>query len=218
MADVHLPPGIRGFVFDVGETLVDESRAWSESAREAGFTPFTLMGVIGAMIARGEDHRAAWEMLGSTRPRGSHNITSADLYPDALDCLRAVKRAGLVVGIAGNQPAGAVAELQTLGFRADFVASSTGWQVSKPSHEFFAKLICAARLDAHEILYVGDRLDNDVLPARSAGLRTALIRRGQWGYLHSRLPESKLADLQLDSLADLTIALTGHQGPHAAQA
>ncbi|MEV7971425.1 HAD hydrolase-like protein [Sphaerisporangium sp. NPDC088356] len=34
-----------------------------------------------------------------------------------------------------------------------------------------------------EIVYVGDHRDNDILPAKAAGLRTALIRRGPWGHL-----------------------------------
>lgn len=200
---------MRALVFDVGETLVDESRVWSDQARKAGVTPFALMGVIGALIERGEDHRSAWDILGVSRPATPRDITSADIYPDVLDCLQAARLAGLIVGIAGNQPVGAVAQLRALGFGADFVASSAEWNVAKPSPEFYARLTRTAGVGAHEVMYIGDRLDNDILPARSAGLRTALIRRGPWGYLHSRRPESKVADLQLDSLVDLTTALTG---------
>ncbi|WP_066897444.1 HAD family hydrolase [Mycolicibacterium houstonense] len=207
MGGLQLPADVRALVFDVGETLVDESRTWSDQARQAGVTPFTLMGVIGALIERGEDHRAAWDMLGIRRPTTPPTITTADLYPDALACLRAARSAGLIVGVAGNQPAGAVEQLATLGFGADFVASSAEWNVSKPSAEFFTRLTRAAHLDACQIMYIGDRLDNDILPARSAGLRTALIRRGPWGHLHARYPEATLADLQLDSLARLTETL-----------
>lgn len=210
MGDLQLPAGVRALVFDVGETLIDESRAWSDRAREAGVTPFALMGVIGALIECGEDHRSAWEILGISSPTTPFNITSADLYPDALGCLKAAKRAGLVVGIAGNQPAGAVAQLRNLGFGADFVASSAEWNFSKPSTEFFTRLTRAAQLDAHQVMYIGDRLDNDILPARSVGLRTALIRRGPWGYIHARRPEAEVADLQLNSLAQLTTALDRH--------
>lgn len=37
-----------------------------------------------------------------------------------------------------------------------------------------------AGVGAGAILYVGDRLDNDILLARDAGMRTAFIRRGPW--------------------------------------
>jgi hypothetical protein len=41
-------------VFDVGETLVDETRAWSEQADAAGVPRLTLFGALGALIERGE--------------------------------------------------------------------------------------------------------------------------------------------------------------------
>jgi HAD superfamily hydrolase (TIGR01509 family) len=208
MRNIFLPAGIRGVVFDVGETLVDETRAWTTQAQRAGVTPFTLMGVLGALIERDEDHQHVWDVLNVHRPAGSSQIEEIDLYPDALPCLQAAKTAGLVVGIAGNQPADAEAQLRAAGFEADFIVSSMSWGVEKPSAEFFSRVIRSAKLDAEAILYVGDRLDNDVLPAREAGMRTAHVRRGPWGYLHAQRPEAELADTCIDSLAELTAAWT----------
>lgn len=201
-----MPADVRAVVFDVGETLVDESRAWTALAERAGVTPFALMGLLGALIARDEDHRGVWDLLGVERPAEAPLIERTDLYPDALACLRAVREAGLLVGIAGNQPAGVEAQLRDAAFDADFIASSAAWGVAKPSAEFFSRTVATAQLDAGQILYVGDRLDNDVLPAREAGMRTALVRRGPWGYLHAQRPEAALADLRIDSLAELTMA------------
>jgi HAD superfamily hydrolase (TIGR01509 family) len=205
---VRIPAGVQVIVFDVGETLVDESRAWMVQAKRAGVTPFALMGTLGALIAQGKDHRGVWDVLGVERPAEPPSIDQADLYPDALSCLRAARDAGLVVGIAGNQPACVETQLRGLGFDADFIASSAAWGVAKPSAEFFSRIIQAARVDASEILYVGDRLDNDILPARAGGMRTAFIRRGPWGYLHAQHPDVDLADMRLQSLAELTTAFT----------
>jgi FMN phosphatase YigB (HAD superfamily) len=36
----------------------------------------------------------------------------------------------------------------------------------------------AAPCQAEEILYVGDRMDNDIRPTAEVGMKTALIRRG----------------------------------------
>lgn len=195
-------------MFDVGETLVDESRMWAERARYAGTTPFTLMGTLGALIERDEDHRQVWQRLGLEAPASSPPITSIDLYPDAVECLQAARAAGFVVGIAGNQPAGAVAGLSSLGFEADFVASSAGWRVEKPSPAFFERVVREAGVTPGEVLYVGDRLDNDVLPAGAAGLRTVLLRRGPWGHIHAGRPQASVADLRLDSLDELAEQLT----------
>lgn len=58
-------------------------------------------------------------------------------------------------------------------------------------------------MPARAILYVGDRLDNDVVPARAVGMRTAFLRRGPWGYIHAQLPQAALADVQVNSLDEL---------------
>jgi FMN phosphatase YigB (HAD superfamily) len=55
-----------------------------------------------------------------------------------------------------------------------------------------------------EILYVGDRLDNDIRPAADLGLRTALIRRGPWGIIQQGDPEAdRVPTMRIDSLAEL---------------
>lgn len=194
--------GVRAIVFDVGETLVDESRAWSEAAQQVSLTPFTLMGALGSLIAERRDHREVWGILG-VEPPTPPDIKPEDLYEDALPCLSAARAAGLVIGVAGNQPRGMELSLAASAVEADFIASSASWGVSKPSGEFFDRVVEAAGCSADEILYVGDRLDNDVLPAREAGLRTAFIRRGPWGYLHALWPEAELADYRIDSLREL---------------
>ena len=206
MTAFRLPAGIRAVVFDVGETLVDETHAWTIQAERAGITPFTLMGLLGALIARDEDHRRVWDLLGVERPAAPPPMERADLYPDALGCLRTASQAGLLIGVAGNQPAGVEAQLRDAGFNADFIASSAAWGVMKPSAEFFSRIVDTAKVDAGQILYVGDRLDNDVLPAGEAGMRTAFVRRGPWGYLHAQRPEIELADIYVDSLAELAMA------------
>ena len=46
-------------MFDIGEALVDETRAWGLVARAARVPTRTLFGALGVVIARGEDHREA---------------------------------------------------------------------------------------------------------------------------------------------------------------
>lgn len=201
--DQQLPGGIEVVVFDVGETLVDETRMWTQLAVAAGVAPFTLMGVIGALIERGEPHHKAWDMLGVAAPPGAADIRSTDLYPDVLDCLAAVQGANYAVGIAGNQPAGAARCLRGLGCDVDFIASSAVWGLSKPAAGFFSQIADTCGAEPHEILYVGDRLDNDIVPAAKVGFRTAWLLRGPWGHIHSRRPETSLADLRVESLTEL---------------
>lgn len=203
---------IRCVVFDVGETLVDETRMWSELAQRLGVTPLTLSGALGALIATGRDHGDLWDVLGVDRPAFGVDPGHGELYADALECVAAVRRAGLTVGVAGNQPATVGRVLAAAGLDADFVASSAVWGVAEPDPAFFVRLIAEAHVPAERILYVGDRLDNDVLPARAVGMRTVFIRRGPWGYLHALKDEAALADLRVDSLHELAILLGADRG------
>ena len=57
------------------------------------------------------------------------------------------------------------------------------WGVEKPATAFFDRVVVAGGRPADQVLYVGDRLDNDIRPAQEAGMATALIRRGPWGYI-----------------------------------
>jgi FMN phosphatase YigB (HAD superfamily) len=204
---------IRCVVFDVGETLVDETRMWTGLAQQVGVTPFTLCAVVGAVIAAGKDHHHAWEILGVDAPVGGLNPALGQLYPDALECVATARCLGMIVGVAGNQPAGIEQMLCSAGLEVDFLASSAVWGVAKPDPAFFDRLISEAGVPGECILYVGDRLDNDVLPARAAGMRTALVRRGPWGHLHSLQDAAALADVRVDSLSDLSALMCTEWGP-----
>ncbi len=210
---------IRAVVFDVGETLVNEERHWGEWADWLGVTRFTLFGALGAAIERNEHH---WTIFQDVKPGVDREAALAkrqaagwryrfepgDFYPDAMPALRACRAAGWRVGLAGNQPEEAEGALIAAGAPADFIASSAGWGVEKPSPAFFAKVVEGAGLPAHQIAYVGDRLDNDVLPAKAAGMTAVFLRRGPWGVIHARRPEATQADLRLESLDALVPALT----------
>src|SRR5205814_1464886 len=80
--------------------------------------------------------------------------------------------------------------LGDLGVAADFVGSSAEWGVWKPSPLFFARVAEEAGCRPSEIAYVGDRVDNDVVPAATAGMVAVFLRRGPWALLHAHRPEA----------------------------
>ncbi len=190
---------IRAVFFDVGETLVDETRFWGEIADAAGVPRFTFFGVLGGLAARGESHRRVFELLG-VDPPVSAGFRTEDLYADALPCLRELRGRGYLLGAVGNT--GVQVEAMLAGL-VDVVGSSERWRVEKPSPEFFARLVGEAGCAAGEVAYVGDRVDNDVLPALAAGMVAVHLRRGPWGYLHDAPAEA----IRVDSLAELPAAL-----------
>ncbi|MCL2593907.1 MAG: HAD family hydrolase [Promicromonosporaceae bacterium] len=224
---------VKCVVFDVGETLIDESRLWLRWAGRLRVTPHTLLGLIGACAQRGLNveaalqlavpgldvraEEAAWERDDPDGLRGSFD--AEDLYPDVFPALTALRVAGYRIVIAGNQPAAALARLQAMNLPVDAMQNSAELGFEKPDPGFFAAVAALAGVAPAEIAYVGDRLDNDVLPALAAGMRPVLIRRGPYGYLHATRPE--LAETRtpvIDSLLELPTLVSRAIGPNMTQA
>jgi len=206
---------VKAVVFDVGECLVDETREYHAWADWLGVPRHTFSAVFGAVIARGLDYRETFQVFSPGFDLAVERVKRADagqpeyfgnddLYPDVRLSLSALQAAGLWVGIAGNQTARAGRILRSLNLPADMIATSDDWQVEKPDTGFFAAIERSAPVIANEILYVGDRLDNDITPAHAQGFQTALIQRGPWGIVQQNDPRADaIATMRIDSLAQL---------------
>ena len=197
-------------VFDVGETLVDETGLWTGWARVLGVPAFTLFGVLGGLAARVEDHRKFLSLLGfEAVPGPDWVLTEADLYPDARPCLQALRDDGWRVVVGGNQPAQVQRLVEELGLAVDLVISSGGLGAEKPDPRFFSLVAEAAGVDVSDCVHVGDRVDNDVIGARAAGMLPVHVRRGPWGVLHGDDPT---VELQVRSLLELPSLLRSLRG------
>lgn len=197
---------LKAVVFDVGETLVDEERWWRRLADHGGLQPHVVWAALGVTIARGEEHTALWGHLGVERPTGWYEepYSLEDLYPDALDCLHRTRELGFRTGIVGNQTEALEAWARDSALPADVISSSASLGVRKPDPAFFQAIVDLMGCAPGEVAYVGDRVDNDVLPAAAAGMVAVHIRRGPWGRLQRTPPEATLA---LDDLAALSESL-----------
>ena len=213
--------------FDVGETLVDETELVGRWADRLGVPRLTFFATFGAVLARAgaalqvtRDRPVLREVLRLVRPdldfaaavRGFRSDAEQvfgvdDLYPDALPCLLAVRARGYRVGIAANQPAPAGGVLRRTGLPFEWLLISELEGVSKPDPAFFERILHVSGLPPAAIAYVGDRVDNDVVPAVRAGMTAVHVRRGPWGVLQAEWPEASLASLRLASLAELPARL-----------
>jgi FMN phosphatase YigB (HAD superfamily) len=206
---------IEAVVFDVGETLLDDTAEWAAWADWLKVPRHTLSALIGALTAAGRDNAEAFEYLrpgvdiGVERQRredagkGEH-ITESTLYPDVQPALTQLRSAGLWIGVAGNQTARAAELLRALDLPVDAIATSGEWGTAKPSHEFFDRVVAMTGKPADRVLYVGDHRDNDIVAGSAAGLATVLIRRGPWGHLWADDPLVKQHALTVvNSLHDL---------------
>lgn len=206
-------------LFDVGETLVDETRQWEGWARWLGVPAPRLFAALRTTIERGAHHQEVFDLVGcpgldvaaERRARleagDPDEFDERDVYPDAHRCLAALAEGGLAVGLAANQPADREAVLRRIFPEVDVVALSGALGVEKPSRGFFRRALDLLGSDPQETAYVGDRLDNDVLPALEAGMVGVHLRRGPWAAIHARLPEAERATIRVDDLEELPSAL-----------
>ncbi len=203
--------GPRWVVLDVGETLVDETRVWSVWADQLGITRLTFMATLGAVIAEGGQHHDLFSRFGIGDWRSwAHSVETAyggfqpiDLYPDAIRAMDSLRAQGYRLAVIANQPAQRTAELRALGVEAEVMGMSAEMGVSKPAPEFFAQVLQLIGSPApSDVAYVGDRVENDVIPAIAAGMRAVWIRRGPWGAIQ-QLPDGVRPAMSVTSLDEL---------------
>jgi HAD superfamily hydrolase (TIGR01549 family) len=208
---------VSAVVLDVGETLIDETRIFCRWADRLGVPRGTFLGLVGACAATDRPLEHAFELArpgfdvpteiarwAAEDPEGlRENFDADDLYDDVRPALSALRAAGYAVVVAGNQPPRARQALEAMDLPVDSIRTSDEWGVEKPDPAFFARVAELTGVPPSDIAYVGDRLDNDVLPAAAAGMRPVLIRRGPWGYLHAARPEAARADV-VDTLHELS--------------
>ncbi|QNP65996.1 HAD family hydrolase [Streptomyces genisteinicus] len=211
---------IRAVVFDVGECLVDETREYGTWADWLGVPRHTFAAMFGAVIAQGRDYRdvfqefsPGFDLYEQREARAAagrpETFGEEDLYPDVRECLRSLRADGLWLGIAGNQTVRAGTILGKLFTNdVDLIGTSDDWGASKPDPEFFRRVAEVVPFANDEILYVGDRLDNDLRPAVQAGMETALVHRGPWATIQWNDEEAvKLPTFRVESLTELAPAV-----------
>lgn len=216
---------IRAVVFDVGECLVDETREYGTWADWLGVPRHTFAAMFGAVIAQGRDYREVfqefrpgfdlYEQRDARAAAGQPEyFDESDLYSDVRPALAQLRGAGLWLGIAGNQTVRAGAILRGLFTKdVDLIGTSDDWGASKPDLLFFERVADAVPFENDQLLYVGDRVDNDLRPATAAGMHTALVRRGPWATIQWNTVEAReLPTFRIDSLCELPEAIAKFNG------
>ena len=199
-------------VLDIGEVVIDETRVWTVWAELLGVSPGTLMAVLGAAVSQGGDHADAfphvapnveWSELEDEHEARYGGFRADDVYADVVPTFSALRAQGLRVVLAGNQPRRRAAQLQALNLPVDDLVTSDELGAEKPDPAFFTAVLARLGIDdPARVLYVGDRLDNDVIPAGEAGFATCWLTRGPWGQLQE-LPDDVAPDLVLEGLGEL---------------
>jgi putative hydrolase of the HAD superfamily len=100
-------------------------------------------------------------------------------FTDVRPALRALRSAGVKTAVVSNWDASLESVLIELGLRAelDAVVSSGAFGAAKPDPGIFAEALRRVGAAPDQALHVGDRLDEDVIGARAAGIEPVLLVR-----------------------------------------
>ncbi len=199
--------GIRWIFFDVGTTLVDETKAYERRIEETvagtdiSFEEFQEKRKFFAQQnLRGDLEAFRFFGLSKTPWHKEEEIP----YPDAKEVLRYLTEKGYKLGVIANQSAGTAERLEMWGLLRyiDVVAASAELGCSKPNVEIFNKALDMAECQARESAMVGDRLDNDIFPAKKLGMKTIWIKQG-FSVYQRPVSEEFEPDCSVESLTEL---------------
>jgi len=174
---------IKWLFFDLGSTLIDETQADLHRIQEmtAGTDVTVEMYYekrfeILRQGLSGDKETATFFGLTKTPWHSEDEIP----YPDTVPTLTELKHRGYKLGIIANQNLGAKERLKKwdLFQYFDVIAISAELGMEKPDLAIFKWALRKADCLPQNAVMVGDRLDNDIVPANKMGMPTIRLVRG----------------------------------------
>jgi len=197
---------IKWLFFDVGSTLIDESRVYEDRMKKiaelSGITPQQIYEHAISLYRRNKKgDLEISKQLGIELPKWESQYEK--LYTDSENCLKRLSR-NYEIGIIANQPLGTSERLENLGVRKyiDLVIASAEEGVSKPDRRIFEIALERSGCKPENAVMIGDRIDNDIVPAKQLGMKTIWIKQG-FGSLWTVMDESEKADIEVNNLSDI---------------
>jgi len=135
-------------------------------------------------------------------------LDAFQLRPGIDELLRRLAARGLALGIVANQPASAVERLQRAGIAGHFahLGLSGVVGVRKPDPAIFLGAAEALGVQPARCIMVGDRIDNDIAPAKALGMAAIRFRSGRHARQQPRSP-SETPDADVVDVLELERAI-----------
>lgn len=194
---------IEWLFFDVGSTLVDESRANEHRILDAiEETDISYEQAYAQAVRLAKQNIAhPLKCLGlSTTPWHSEDEI---IYSQAAECLAELHKR-YKIGIIANQIHGTADRMKKYGISQylDFIIASAEVGLEKPDLRIFELALERANCLPEAAVMIGDRLDNDIIPAKRMRLKTIWIRQG-FGGMANPLTEEETPDYTVNDLVEL---------------
>ncbi len=193
--------------FDIGSTLIDESECYRlryiETVSGTAISPEEFEKKVIEFSRKNlkGDHEAAKYYGLSLTP---WHKEAERPYFCAEAVLKQLAERGYRLGVIANQSPGTKSRLESWGLLKyiGVVIASAEEGVSKPDIEIFNRALTAAGCQPESAVMIGDRLDNDIAPAKKLGMKTVWIKQGLGG-LASVNCEEEQADYEINGLSEL---------------
>lgn len=197
---------IEWLFFDVGSTLVDESLAYENRMRSvAKMANVTYEYVYEkAMEFYRQNKKGDLETIRLLQVEQPKWRTEDEiLYADAKDCLKKLS-AKYKIGVIANQSLGTAERLEKFGVLQyiDLVVASAEEGVAKPDRRIFEIALNRANCKSEHSVMIGDRIDNDIVPAKKLGMHTIWMKQG-FGRFWNIASDEEKADYEVNSLSEL---------------
>ena len=192
--------------FDVGSTLINEEKAYLhrlQDVADAVNEPFEKIYEKAISLYK-ENRKGDLEIMKSYElPILKWHTEDEELYPEAVTCLEELSKK-YKIGIIANQSLGTADRLEQHGILKyiDLVIASAEEGVSKPDRKIFEIALFRAKCKAENAVMIGDRVDNDIVPAKQLGMKTVWIKQGFGKYWQVRNQDEQ-ADYEVDNLISL---------------
>ena len=197
---------IEWIFFDIGSTLADESKVYERRFKKiAELADVSEEYVLKKVVEYCENNQkgdlAVIKLLGVEKPVWEHQYEI--LYKDTEMCLKDLSQK-YKIGVIANQEFGTEKRLIDFGIRKyiDVIVASAEEGVAKPDKRIFEIALKKAGCKAEKAVMIGDRIDNDIVPAKETGMKTIWIKQGMGKYWKIS-NESEKADFVIDSLSEL---------------
>ena len=195
---------VKWVFFDVGSTLVDESNVYEKRMRLVAKTakvPYEQ--VYQAALAFYRDNKKGdLEILNLFHvKKPPWSFEDETLYSETKECLRKLSEK-YRIGVIANQERGTEKRLREFGILPyiHLVVASAEVGVAKPDKRIFEIALSRAACQPQQAVMVGDRIDNDIVPAKALGMKTIWVKQG-FGKYWKKTTEREQADFEVNSLA-----------------
>lgn len=192
--------------FDIGSTIVDETlcydKRYEELVQDTDISKDAFVDKVIELAKQNKDAcRAAADFYGLQIPKWHKELEK--LYPDAQSVLGELSEK-YKLGIIANQSLGSQERLNAWGIGQyfDLVIASAEEGVSKPDLRIFNIALKKADCRAEDAVMIGDRLDNDIIPAKRLGMNTVWIKQG-FAVYQTPEKDSEIPDFEVNSLTEL---------------